>query len=121
MVVDDEPDIVTVTKKGLEIKGFIVDGFTDPQAALGQFKPDYYDLVITDVRMPEMNGFQFYREIRKKDEKVKVAFMTAFDIYEGEFNKIFKNTKVDLFFRKPVGVSELAEQLQQVFNTTLSA
>lgn len=119
MVVDDEKDILTVTRHGLEREGFAVDAFSDPQEALDHFKPDYYDLVITDIRMPNINGFELYRQIKKKDEKTKIAFMTAFEIYEGEFKQIFKNIQVTLFFRKPIGISELAEKLRQVFKPNL--
>jgi DNA-binding response OmpR family regulator len=113
MVVDDEPDVAATIKMGLEGEGFIVDAFTDPQAALDHFKPDYYDLVITDIRMPDKNGFELYRELKKKDEKIKVAFMTAFEIYEGEFSKVFKNTEVKLFFKKPVRLSELVARVKE--------
>jgi len=113
MVVDDEPDVAATIKMGLERDGFTVDAFTDPQAALDNFKQDYYALLITDIRMPDMNGFELYREIRKKDEKIKVAFMTAFEIYESEFSKVFKNTEVKLFFKKPVMLSELVSRVKE--------
>ena len=116
MLVDDEPDIATTYKMGLERDGFTVDAFTDPQAALDNFKQDYYALLITDIRMPDMNGFELYREIRKKDEKIKVAFMTAFEIYESEFSKVFKNTEVKLFFKKPVMLSELVSRVKEELN-----
>ena len=116
LLVDDEPDIATTYKMGLERDGFAVDAFTDPQAALDHFKQDYYAMLITDIRMPDMNGFELYREIKKKDEKIKVAFMTAFEIYESEFSKVFKNTEVKLFFKKPVKLSELVSRVKEELN-----
>jgi two-component system catabolic regulation response regulator CreB/two-component system response regulator ChvI len=113
MVVDDEPDIATTIKKGLERDGFEVDSFTNPQEALDHFKPDYYAMVITDLKMPDMTGFELYRELRKKDDKVLIAFMTAFDIYENEFNKVFKSTDVKCFFKKPVGMSDLVTRVRE--------
>lgn len=113
LVVDDEPDIVYVLKKALEREGFTVDSFTRPQEALDHFKPDYYAVGVIDIRMPEMNGFQFYREMKKKDDKIKVAFMTAFDIYENEFNTVFKNTNVSMFFKKPVSVNKMVEKIKE--------
>jgi DNA-binding NtrC family response regulator len=113
MVVDDEPDVAATIKMGLEREGFIVDTFTEPQTALDHFKPDYYAMVITDIRMPVMSGFELYRELKKKDEKIKVAFMTAFEIYESEFNKVFKNTEVKLFFKKPVRISDLMTSMKE--------
>jgi len=68
LLVDDESDIVSVLKQGLKLKGFEVDEFTDPRKALEQFKPDYYDLVVSDVKMPIMNGFQLCRKIREKSK-----------------------------------------------------
>ncbi len=65
-----------------------------------------------------MNGFELYRAIRKNDEKVKFAFMTAFEILENEFKKIFKNTEVKLFFKKPVMLSELVNTVKEELQTT---
>ncbi len=116
LLVDDEPDVAATYKMGLERDGLVVDAFTDPIAALDQFKHDYYAMLITDIRMPDMNGFELYRQIRKKDDKIKVAFMTAFEIYENEFSKVFKNTEVKLFFKKPVTLSELVLRVKEELN-----
>ncbi|HET6780072.1 MAG TPA: response regulator, partial [Nitrososphaera sp.] len=71
-VVDDEPDITTIFKKGLECHGFAIDIFNDPQAALASFKPNCYDLLIIDIRMPRINGFDLYRELKKRDNSIRV-------------------------------------------------
>jgi two-component system, OmpR family, response regulator ChvI len=110
-VVDDEVDITAVLKKGLELHGFAVDIFNDPQAALASFKPGVYDLMIIDIRMPKLNGFDLYRELRKKDNDVKVCFLTAFEIYYEEFRKMFPNVDVRAFIRKPVSISSLVSQV----------
>jgi two-component system catabolic regulation response regulator CreB/two-component system response regulator ChvI len=57
--------------------------------------------------MPKMSGFELYRELKKKDDKLKVCFMTAFEIYYNEFHKMFPNVDVRRFIRKPVSLSEL--------------
>lgn len=113
MVVDDEPDVGATVKMGLERDGFAVDTFNDPQAALEHFRPDYYELVITDIRMPNTNGFQLYRELKRKDEKIKVAFMTAFEMYASEFSKVMPDINVKCFIRKPVGMSDLATRVKE--------
>ena len=77
-IVDDEQDITNVLKKGLERHGFAVDTFNDPHAALASFQPKYYDLMIIDIRMPIINGFDFYRQLKQRDTSVKVCFLTAF-------------------------------------------
>lgn len=110
-VVDDEPDITTVLKKGLERHDFTVDIFNDPQVALANFKAGYYDLMIIDIRMPKMNGFDLYRELRKKDGSVRVCFLTAFEIYYEEFRKLFPTIDVRAFIRKPVSISSLVNQV----------
>src|SRR5437588_8275313 len=82
LVVDDEPDITLVFSMGLEDNGFVVDSFNDPLLALEAFKKQKkpYDFALLDIKMPKMNGFELYDEIRKVDKKVKVCFATAFDI-----------------------------------------
>jgi DNA-binding response OmpR family regulator len=110
-VVDDEPDITTTFKKGLECHGFAVDTFNDPQAALASFKPNYYDLMIIDIRMPIINGFDLYRELKKRDNSVRVCFLTAFEIYYEEFRKLFPTIDVKAFIRKPVSISNLVGQI----------
>ena len=110
-IVDDEQDITTVLKRGLEQNGFAVDAFNDPQVALSSFKPDHYDLMIIDIRMPKLNGFDLYREVRKIDAKVKVCFLTAFEIYYEEFRKMFPTIDVKAFVRKPVSISALVKQI----------
>ena len=117
MIVDDEADIVTIYKRGLNTDGFRVEGFTDPEKALSDFKPGAYDLIILDVRMPKMNGFELCREIRKKDEKVKICFMTAFEMHLNEFEKVLPSTKVDGFIKKPIRLADLHSFVQNVVNS----
>ena len=113
-IVDDEPDITAVLKKGLEQNGFAVDTFNDPRVALSNFKPQFYDLMIIDIRMPHINGFDLYRELKKKDSSVRVCFLTAFEIYYEEFRKMFPNIDVRAFVRKPVGIAALVKQINAV-------
>jgi two-component system, OmpR family, response regulator ChvI len=113
MLVDDEPDIVGVFKKGLESKGFQVDVFIDPEEALEQFKPNLYDCIVTDINMPKMNGFQLYRKIKDQDNKVRVIFLTAFDIFEQEAKLVFPDIDPKSFIKKPVSIDDLAERLKQ--------
>ena len=112
-IVDDEPDITTVLKKGLEQNRFSVDAFNDPQAALAHFKPSYYDLMVIDIRMPKMNGFDLYRQLRKKDGNVRVCFLTAFEIYYEEFRQLFPTIDVRAFVRKPVSIQSLVKLINE--------
>jgi DNA-binding response OmpR family regulator len=77
MVVDDESDITIFYKLTLEYYGFVVDTFNEPKEALLSFKSSYYDLVILDIKMPDMNGFELYKELKERDSAVKACFLTA--------------------------------------------
>lgn len=111
LLVDDEPDVLAPVKKGLEAKGFQVDSFSDPTEALRQFRKDTYEVALIDVRMPKMNGFQLYREILKRDDKVKVRFFTAFEEFRDEFRKAFPELDERRFIRKPTTLARLTEIL----------
>ncbi len=111
LVVDDDPDIATSVKKGLKRKGFDVDMYTDPQKALEEFKAGTYDLLLLDIRMPKINGFQMYREIIRKDNKARVCFLTAFEEYREEFSKAFPELDDGRFIKKPTNLTNLADRL----------
>src|SRR5947209_20149735 len=111
LVVEDEPDITSSIKRGLEKYGFHVDAYTDPRTALSEFTPGAYDLLLIDIRMPKMNGFELYRELKKKSENVKICFFTAFEVYYEEFRKVFPNLEVKCFIRKPITINDLVAHI----------
>lgn len=111
LVVDDEPDITSSIKAGLEKKGFQVQVYNEPLKALTDFKPDLYDLLLIDIRMPKMNGFELYREIKKKSSDVRICFFTAFEVYYEEFRKMFPNLEVKCFIRKPITINDLVAHI----------
>jgi DNA-binding response OmpR family regulator len=103
LAVDDEADLTMLCSLALEYHGFKVDTFNDPQEALSNYKPGYYDLVILDIKMPKMDGFQLYDEIKKIDRKAKVCFLTASELYYQEFRKReYDAIDKNLFIRKPI-------------------
>src|SRR3954467_8777547 len=114
LVVDDEPDVNIVLRKVLEKNGFIVDSYENPLLALDNFKPHYYDLIILDIKMPEMNGFSFYREIKKLDDRVKVCFLTAGEMYPGSYSDIFSSLPANCFIRKPVTNDKLLKHMDRI-------
>ena len=117
LVVDDETDLTTLFGLVLEYHGFNVDTFNDPQEALSNYKPDYYDLVILDIKMPKMDGFQLHDEIKKKDQKAKVCFLTASELYYEEFRKREYNAiDKNLFLRKPIENEELINQVNRLMS-----
>jgi len=112
MLVDDEPDITFGLRIGLEDNGFEVDAFNDPRLALSNFKPSSYDILLLDIRMPKMDGFELCQEIKKIDNKVKVCFMTAFDeLYFQQFKKRFPMMDTGCFIRKPISIDDLAAEV----------
>jgi DNA-binding response OmpR family regulator len=109
MVVDDEKDISLMFRSGLERNGFTVDVFNDPIEALSRFKPDYYDLLLLDVRMPRMSGFELFREIRKQDARARVCFISAFEIHQEELKSILPNQDDKCIVKKPISMKELVK------------
>jgi DNA-binding response OmpR family regulator len=115
LAVDDEPDLTKLCSLALEYHGFKVDTFNDPQEALSNYKPGYYDLVILDIKMPKMDGFELYDEIKKKDHKAKVCFLTASELYYKEFRKKeYCALDRDLFIRKPIDNEELLREVSKI-------
>jgi two-component system catabolic regulation response regulator CreB/two-component system response regulator ChvI len=94
--------------------GFETDTATEPIKAVAEFVPGRYDLIILDMRMPKMDGLEVARELRKADKAVKICFLTAFDIYDGEFKKLFPEISVQGFMRKPVPIKELVEKITTI-------
>src|ERR671938_2206058 len=97
LLVDDERDITIAFRMGLESNGFLVDTFNDPQEALSNFKAGFYDLLLIDIKMPKMNGFELYREIEKIDNKPKICFSTAFEVYYKSLTELFPPLQVECF------------------------
>ncbi len=120
MIVDDESDILSVIKRGLESKNdFVVDTFSKADDAIENFQnhpPDYYDLVITDIRMPKVNGFELYRRIKDTNPNMKIAFITAFEINKEEFSKVIPSVNVTHFISKPVSISKLREKIKSILD-----
>jgi CheY-like chemotaxis protein len=119
LVVDDESDLTMLFKMALESGGlFKVDTFNDPTEALSSYKPGLYDLVTLDIKMPKMDGFELYQEIKKKDEKVKICFLTASEMYYREFRKDkYCSLDKDLFIQKPIENEDLVKEINKIIDT----
>ena len=117
LIVDDESDITSALKVYLELQGFQVDAFTEPANALAQFKAGFYHLLILDIKMPEMNGFELYKEIKKKDETVKVFFLTALsDMHDYDaFKKEVSPKEGERYFiAKPIENEEILKRINTI-------
>jgi DNA-binding NtrC family response regulator len=118
LILDDEFDIANVMKQGIVKLGFRVFAFTDPYLALEHFKinSELYGLVITDLRMPGMNGYEFIKKVKEIKPQVKVFFMTAFSINDIEFRRILPFVKIDEFIEKPVSLNKLVSLINKYIN-----
>jgi PleD family two-component response regulator len=119
MLVEDEDDIVMLFEMILgsdaELK---IDSFTEPFAALNNFISGLYDLIMIDVTMPKMNGFELYYKIRKLDDKVKVCFLTAGEMYDEEIRKeTFPELDTNCFIRKPIANQDLIQRVKDILNS----
>jgi two-component system response regulator ChvI len=81
LLVDDEPDVTYTLEIVLEDNGFRVDSYTDPTLALSNFRPGLYDLLLLDIRMPTINGFDLYQKMKEIDSNVKICFLTASELF----------------------------------------
>jgi DNA-binding response OmpR family regulator len=110
-MVDDETDITTAVSRGLQQRGFRVTSFNNPAEALNHFKRQTFDIILLDIRMPQMTGFELARAIWKEDSGAKICFMTSFEIYEEEARTVFPSMRTPCFLRKPMGLDQLAKHI----------
>ena len=113
LIVDDEPDITESFGLALEDSGFEVDKYNDPAIALASFKPNVYNLLILDIKMPKMDGFELYDKIKKIDKNVKVFFISAFEIDHAAIRKQYPALKIKNFIPKPIQIPELLNRIHE--------
>lgn len=118
LLLDDDFDIITVFRIGLEDKGFHVSGFTDPLLALDHFqmKSEQFGLVISDIRMPVINGYDFIQKVKEMKPEVKVFLMTAFKIDDVEFRRELPLVKVDEIIHKPISLEDFTSMVIKHIN-----
>jgi DNA-binding response OmpR family regulator len=114
LFVDDESDLTSLFKQVLESAGFSVTVFNNSADALKVFRPRYYDLVMLDIVMPKVDGFELYKELRKVDPDVKVCFLTASEKYREDLRKgEYQTLRKDLFIQKPVSIKDLTKEIHK--------
>ena len=115
-LVDDDYDHTITFKMGLELAGFEVDAYNDSAIALSKFKPDYYDLLLIDIKMPKIDGFELYEKIREIDNKVKVWFITAYETYYKVLKEVSSTSKGETspgpVIEKPIEIDKLVKQIR---------
>ena len=118
LLVDNEVDITFALENAFENYEFKVSSFNDPVMALESYRNNFYDLVILDIKMPKMDGFELYAKLRELDPNVKICFLTASELFYEEFRNIrFKlGEKIgeEYFIQKPIKTDDLLEKLNKL-------
>jgi CheY-like chemotaxis protein len=116
-LVDDDYDHTITFKVGLEHEEFEVDAYNDSAIALSKFKPDYYDLLLIDIKMPKINGFELYEKIREIDDKVMVWFITAYKTYDRALKEVSSTSRGEMssvsVIEKPIEIHKLVKQIKK--------
>ena len=118
LVLDDEPDITAIVKKSLQDLGFRVSAFTDPVVALEYLKSNFENccnIVISDIRMPGMNGYEFAKKVKGIKPECKIILMSAFDINNVEFPKVLQGVSIDAFLQKPFSIRKLKDLIMEKY------
>lgn len=119
LVVDDEQDIVFTLKTILTEAGFYVDAFTNPSVAFEMFSPEKYELIILDIRMPGLNGFELYLKLLEQDSSIKVLFLTAvneFSMYAKFKSSVSPMSGKRYYLQKPVDFSKLLQRVDDMLS-----
>jgi len=117
LIVDDETDVCLTLKVVLEGNRFKVDTFVDPTLTLENFKSSRYDLLILDIKMPVVNGFQLYAQMKKIDLNIKALFLTALtDLqeYDAFKKEVFPKEGQRHFIQKPIENEQIIERVNAI-------
>lgn len=123
MIVDDEDDINLLFQMLLSGEGYNVEAFTDPNMAIKNFENGLYDLLIIDILLPNLDGFELYERLRLLDKKVKVCFLTAGEINYEQFKKAASFSEItteDCFIKIPVENSVLIKKVRNILSIDLN-
>ena len=113
MIIDDDKDITNLFAIFLEYNGYIVDAYTNPIEGFNNFRKNSHDLIILDLKMPQMDGMAFYKKIKERDDTIIVCFTTADKNYIQELEKgILDDEKIVIY--KPILLRELKNKVDSL-------
>jgi DNA-binding response OmpR family regulator len=115
LVVDDEPDANMTLRTLLEENGFETNSYIDPVVALQDFRPGKFDLLLLDIKMPKIGGFELYQKMKEIDKEVKVCFVTASELFYEEFRD---NREIGekYFILKPMKNEEMMKRINNILD-----
>jgi DNA-binding response OmpR family regulator len=119
LLVDDEPDVCMVYQIVLQAAGYECNYYTDSVKALQEFRPNYYDLILLDIKMPKLDGFELCKKIREIDKSIQIIFTTAGSEYHEEirrqsYHEVNNNL---IYIQKPIGNEELVQVVNMIIAT----
>ncbi len=121
LVVDDEPDICIVYQIVLNDAGYECVSYTDSVKALQEFRPAYYDLILLDIKMPVLDGFELCKKIRQVDKTVHIIFITASEAYYEKFrDQHFPELAKINYIQKPIGNDELVQIVNMIISNSVT-
>jgi DNA-binding response OmpR family regulator len=121
LLVDDEPDICRVYQIVLEDAGYECISYTDSVKALQEFRANYYDLLLLDIKMPVLNGFELCKKIREIDKPVHIIFITAAEAYYEKFRgQHFPELRKINYIQKPIGNEELVQMVNMIIANSIT-
>ena len=120
LIVDDHPDVILTFKKGLEAENeyssgkifFQVYAYDDPLLALSEFKPNFYDLLLVDINMPKVNGFEFSEKILMLDVNVRVCYISAGEMNIEALREQYPTLSIGCFIKKPITIENLVRRVK---------
>jgi DNA-binding response OmpR family regulator len=113
LIVDDDPDMTSIFRLGLQDEGFEVYAYNDPLDALSEFRPNFYDLLLVDINMPKINGIELSRQLLGLDPNVKICFITAGEANIEVLRELYPARDIGCFIRKPVTIDQLVRRVKE--------